>query len=358
MSTSSVQKTNWNVFLPGQAYQVLLEKVKAPIFLVLIGLALLSSLTFSVYVLTKGWPKIKNLIPTIRQTILETYPDEMVVTVKNGEVSTNMKEPVYIEVPATLKSFLKPEKKGEIEQFNLQNHHLAVIDTQADVTDFGQYRTLVLISKDFVVYYKNNEGEKTFESIPSDMNFVLNEQEIRNGLDKILVEIPIEPIARIILIMTPLLITVFGISGTLFVVFFTTLYMWILMKSLSLHYRIEKLFVFTFCTAAIWIAVFRVSTNFTPTEINSWTRSLIHMITLGFGYAGLLIAAKKAKSEKPLSDQLLSVVFYPFFAAQELVGSKRDGGKKLVLGILLILFIVLPWIQFIYDVVKLGIGLV
>ena len=92
---------------------------------------------------------IWNNVPTLHSQIsvlensLETiYPEELVLTIKDGELMSNVPEPYVIRTP--------PEW---LRIFNInESKNLAVIDTKADIEKFNSYDSLLLITKNSVVY--------------------------------------------------------------------------------------------------------------------------------------------------------------------------------------------------------------
>lgn len=76
------------------------------------------------------------------------YPEELEVTLENGQARSNVKEPYFIPVPGGAQMF---------EDKPLSN--LIVIDTVTpfSASAFNKYDTLVWLSKDAVFYKNNNE---------------------------------------------------------------------------------------------------------------------------------------------------------------------------------------------------------
>jgi hypothetical protein len=100
-------------------------------------------------------PKAPQTVKDIKQTVATLYPPELVVTIKNGEVSTNVEEPYYIAVP----KFMQSEKKTAETP-----DHLITIDTKADVTDYEKYHTYVLVTKHALVYPRSSSSYSSSNS--------------------------------------------------------------------------------------------------------------------------------------------------------------------------------------------------
>jgi hypothetical protein len=84
------------------------------------------------------------------------YPEGMVLTLKDGRLSTNVREPFFypLERLASFVQSLQDSVKG-LDTDDLT--YLFVIDTQAKLDDFDLYRTFALVTQDAVIYY-NSEG--------------------------------------------------------------------------------------------------------------------------------------------------------------------------------------------------------
>ncbi len=103
----------------------------------LISLFTTVKFAFSVLPLRSQLP---GLVEKIRSTIVSTYPDKLVVSIKSGKIFTNVKEPYFIDVPS--------EKKM----------HFIVIDTKGKVEDYKKYNSLVLVTDSLVVVPNSNEN--------------------------------------------------------------------------------------------------------------------------------------------------------------------------------------------------------
>lgn len=78
--------------------------------------------------------------------ILETYPDELKLTLKEGKITTNVKEPYFID--------LAEDKKVTITPFE----HLIAIDTKADSEEIKNLNSLLLITDDDLVIWEGSES--------------------------------------------------------------------------------------------------------------------------------------------------------------------------------------------------------
>lgn len=100
------------------------------------------------------------------ENLPDFYPKNLVVSIKNGEVSTNQTEPLFVPLP----SFQKPEPSLA------QIQNLVVIDTNASIEDIAKYQTVVLVTKNnFVVKTSEYNQELRAYSLKEIKNFTLDE---------------------------------------------------------------------------------------------------------------------------------------------------------------------------------------
>lgn len=119
--------------------------LKYLLFLVFL-VSLVPTLTVG-YQMAMVLPKVPNFVSEAQRVLDNLYPKELILTIDNGKIKTNVKEPYYIDFEALtafnteLDSRNKPTATG----------HLITIDTKATVTDYPKYNTAILIGSDFVV---------------------------------------------------------------------------------------------------------------------------------------------------------------------------------------------------------------
>jgi len=110
----------------------------------LLKLALLGAVFLCIFGSIKYIPIIRNVANTIGEQARETYPADLVIKVKDGQLTSNQQEPYFIKTPASMRSGWKDEK---------QYANLAVIDTQTPFStdQFEKYDTLSWILKSDIV---------------------------------------------------------------------------------------------------------------------------------------------------------------------------------------------------------------
>src|SRR5690606_17254147 len=92
---------------------------------------------------------------TLERRMYELYPENLVITIKDGVLSTNAEEPVFIDIPELHEA---PETE-----------HFITIDTEASIEAYLDYKTLFLVTDSEVVYPESDyEKVMTYEVIPLD----------------------------------------------------------------------------------------------------------------------------------------------------------------------------------------------
>ena len=343
MSTKNPHSSyRWDVFVPFRAFEILTKNVKTPAVLAILGLAVLGAISITLFVYYKGLPFLQKIEPAILQMVDEVYPKELVVTVKNGSLTTNVKEPYYLEFPSQIRKWMTDDSTNSF----YERYHMIVFDTKAEPIDFAKHDSLVLFSKDFIMYYRDgNRGETGIETYSPDLNVVLNKQIVMDGVQTQLKKIPLEKIHKMSLPVVPIVTVLASVWTTSMTLFILTILVWILMKSTSLHYRLDRLYIFTLASGAIFIAVFRLINNFLPANLVEPARGLTHQLILGTTFLGLQLTKKSTKNASAV-EKAMYFGFYPVFAGKDLIESQRTLLKKIFLGLGLGFLILMPWISF------------
>lgn len=142
-------------------------------------------------------PQLPKTVNNLKYHLSRSYPPALEVRIKNGELSTNVKEPYFINIPQEMS-----DKKDT-------NVHLVTIDTQAHIEDYPKYNTVVLLTKNAAVYPRSSEKNSTRSEVFYFSNLknplVINKQ----NYDRLYTKI--EPFIN----MIPLFVTVLVIGGIL-----------------------------------------------------------------------------------------------------------------------------------------------
>lgn len=138
-------------------------------------LILLSSIFSLVTSLDFFFNKFPNAASSFISNTTNIYPKELEITIKDGQVTTNVEEPYFIPMP-----------KGEVYR-NTEN--LFVIDTKTpySVGQFEKFKTAAWLTKDSI-FFVDSENQPVAESIKTQslagIDFKLDQEVIKNAFDK------------------------------------------------------------------------------------------------------------------------------------------------------------------------------
>ncbi|OGG16686.1 hypothetical protein A3D77_02900 [Candidatus Gottesmanbacteria bacterium RIFCSPHIGHO2_02_FULL_39_11] len=185
-------------------------------------LTLISTIVFSLILI----PQIKTLEQTLKTQADTFYPNDLVITLKNGKLSTNRKDPIVVTFPFDT---------GE-------NRKNLVIDPTASISAMEKYQAGVLINEDSLSLIGENNQIRTYPL--SDIeNFTLNKSEFSKGVamvEKFLDALPAF-LPGILLV-----IFVFSISIGLFLkILFYSLLTYAVARVQNLHITYGKAFQLT-----------------------------------------------------------------------------------------------------------------
>lgn len=140
-------------------------------FLLALTLTLINSLVLSYELGIKVPEEIKKFIS---QTV-NSYPQDLQISISSGQVATNAEEPVFIPFPQ-----LGTEQK--IDSLN----NLLVIDTKTpySATQFDQYKTLFWLTKDSL-FYQSREYDQRSVNLTDVKDFKIDRSFIENIVEKI-----------------------------------------------------------------------------------------------------------------------------------------------------------------------------
>lgn len=93
-------------------------------------------------------PTLPSHITTLQKRLRILYPQDLVITIKDGVISTNKKEPIYLDIPE-MRSTTPYE-------------HFITIHTQADAFDYRDLNTMLLVTRSGVVYPEINDGTASY----------------------------------------------------------------------------------------------------------------------------------------------------------------------------------------------------
>ncbi len=196
-------------------YRELIKGKTPGSFTYFLGLMLVFSvvLSFRAYVSLGTWWVEGNGISNVRESILSSYPDELVLEYRDGHVTSNVDEPYFIPMSESLRDFVDSEKKSSA--------NLLVIDTSHPIVpeDIVRYDTVAILGNT-ALWVNDPEGGiqvNTFATLNKDP-FTLDKGVVTGFVDgafRIL-----KPITIVGLVLLPVLsILWFSISYVLYLLF-------------------------------------------------------------------------------------------------------------------------------------------
>lgn len=150
--------------------------------------------------------KTLNEAPKIVNSFInEAFPQDLVIDIKNGQVSVNQPLPYCLVLD-------KPTKSGVLFDENPQP--LTLLDPKASPYSL-LCKPIALVGKNFVVYEDKNEGSYKIYKLPEEMTYRVTQAELQklssDWLPKIL------PLAKILYFSAPFLFAPFVLGWFLFI---------------------------------------------------------------------------------------------------------------------------------------------
>jgi hypothetical protein len=202
----------------------------------LICLSLIRSVQLGV-VYSLARKNIPSYLSIAKKELAAFYPKELELRISNGKLYTNVQEPYTIEFPKVF---------GDVE-----GKHLIVIDTKASPTAYKTYNTIVLATREVLIYPDRQRANTTttqmyfFSDLKKSIYIDQTEYlKLVASLNPYIEKLPkfIDMAVVIGLLLLPLVGGFFWTSGTLFGLLFLTLIIWIVGKLMKSSYGYKTLF--------------------------------------------------------------------------------------------------------------------
>jgi len=117
-------------------------------------ISLITSIVFAASISILILPKVPAFVASFENKAKSLYPEGLVVNVKNGVVTTNTKEPYFVDSLNTL-------------GLNKGYDHFLTIDTKATASDIKNDSTVILVTKDSVATIDSNSTYKIYQIDPT-----------------------------------------------------------------------------------------------------------------------------------------------------------------------------------------------
>lgn len=210
---------------------------------------------------------------------VSVYPNELEVKIKDGQVSTNVKEPYVIAIPSE-------DNAGE-------NQNLIVLDTKTpySAAKFNEYKSLIWVTRDSVFVKGDKNGQtKTFD-LSSAKNFTLNKTVVNSFVAKA------SPWLKLI---TPVVIIAI-LVGIFMLYFFRLIYLFLLALLVFILLKIIK----------------------RPIPYTDSYKVVLYAVTLGFIVEVITIVAHQQSFPFMLTVITLLVVLFNFLPEQKKVAPSK-----------------------------------
>lgn len=93
----------------------------------------------------------KETLDSISTALVNFYPEDLVITVKDGEIFINQPEPYFVELPGDLNNFERED--GSYPRY------LVVFDSLGELSDLETYNTIVLVNRKNILVKESNSIE-------------------------------------------------------------------------------------------------------------------------------------------------------------------------------------------------------
>lgn len=145
-------------FISPHYYATLLKKPLSFSFQYYFVFQLFFALLATTYIALRFFLPYRDFVEHLPENIVQLYPDELIVSINNGQVSTNVHEPYHI--PSSVVYPLM----NTLEQVSTSSAHrdfenILIIDTHATAENMHNYQTWSLLSWDSFMYRQNNHIE-------------------------------------------------------------------------------------------------------------------------------------------------------------------------------------------------------
>ena len=186
----------------------------------------------------KNRPQIQPEVNKFVSYAENFYPRYLKLQIKNGQLSTNVKEPYFFDFE---KNNFKPGQK-----------HFIIIDTKGSIENYPNYNSYVLATKNAVVYPSKSENNRVgetsvfyFRDLKQD--FTLNKNVYNNFLNIVKPYSPrvlffLDYLVLIFLFLFLIFGSLFWVAGVMFGLLFLTFFIWIVNLIFKKQYSYGSLF--------------------------------------------------------------------------------------------------------------------
>ncbi|MBI4137186.1 DUF1189 family protein [Candidatus Roizmanbacteria bacterium] len=240
----------------------------------------LFSLVATVYILIRFVLPYQDFIEHLPDHLVRIYPDNLIVSINHGQVSTNVSEPYGIPFSEVTPLLSKLEKTSTVSaQTNYQN--LLTIDTQAVEEDIQRHSTWALLTWDSFLYWYDGR----IETVPlTTVEHMVITEELVTSISS-----QLQPVTRhLVLLLSILNFISFFIAGILrlIIVVLISFFLFPLARSILLPISWRNCFQISLHTSLLTQTIVAI---LSVTGIRYWFPFINIILLLGMGMFVVLV---------------------------------------------------------------------
>lgn len=192
---------------------------------------------------------LPSIIRTEVTNVVNKYPEELVVTITKGEVSTNQEEPYMVPMESDTKEFMSTTSAdGDYS-------NLLVIDTKNEFSlgKLKDYTTFAMLTKEEIVFRDMDTGEIRIFPLKEVDSLEISKPWLLENTSKVLKSMPV--ILVIIIPFVYLAFSLFFFMGTMIANIFFAFFIWIISKIKKLDLTYKKSYQFGLHASTIYVAI-------------------------------------------------------------------------------------------------------
>lgn len=283
-------------------FRVLTRVSKSRTFLKLFLLTLFVTIPTSYQIINLVRPYADNFADKLTTIVDTMYPEELVVTIKDGVASTNVTEPYYVTFSDEDMAAIIPDYE---ESGGQAAYRLLAIDTKGRAEDFERYQSLALLTDSSIVYYSDDAIQISPLREVGDMEIS------KVVIDNLIEEIEVEKIQEYLTIgsmVFPVAIFFFVLIILSYWMFFLTFLAYIMTRINQVKVTFRVLYRYMVAIAFVPLIVQGLTTYIPGYSdwLTSIHASVFTIIILTLAYVGIKrYALEKSNSKQSSSDSAL-----------------------------------------------------
>ena len=163
-------------------------------------LAIIVTLIVATVNLVPAVPRIESTIDSILTQSQELYPEDLVITIENGRMSTNQPDPVIIPMPQ-VPGVQEPDPAVDFD-------NLVIIDEEGTLGDMEEYSTLFLVNESNILMW--SEGRIEVYPLRDFPNTEITRETISNLVERFEGWVRLVPYIVVVLVFVALLFYYLG----------------------------------------------------------------------------------------------------------------------------------------------------